>query len=194
MPDASRCRPRSEQNSTGSSRRSIAIRCRCCCCGPDDFALDASRAFMRDGEAQPRRRAGLRHRRSPAGRTLVAEPARAPSGGCWPRWSRGRWRRNGTARRSTTSPTSAGRPATACGPTSPTAEQNFHTDNSYNHVPPHYVGLMCLRTAMEGGVSGIVSFATAHEEMRRRHPDLLPRLYPAVLLRPASASTRRTTS
>jgi len=57
------------------------------------------------------------------------------------------------------------------------AEQNFHTDNSYNHVPPHYVGLFCLRTAMEGGVSGIVSFATAHEEMRRRHPDLLPRLY-----------------
>lgn len=57
------------------------------------------------------------------------------------------------------------------------AEQNFHTDNSYNHVPPHYVGLMCLRTAREGGVSGIVSFATAHEEMRRRHPDLLARLY-----------------
>jgi alpha-ketoglutarate-dependent taurine dioxygenase len=57
------------------------------------------------------------------------------------------------------------------------AEQNFHTDNSYNNVPPHYVGLMCLRTAMQGGVSGIVSFATAHEEMRRRHPDLLARLY-----------------
>jgi alpha-ketoglutarate-dependent taurine dioxygenase len=56
-------------------------------------------------------------------------------------------------------------------------EQNFHTDNSYNNVPPHYVGLMCVRTAMEGGVSGIVSFATAHEEMRRRHPELLPRLY-----------------
>lgn len=56
-------------------------------------------------------------------------------------------------------------------------EQNFHTDNSYNHAAPHYVGLMCLRTAMEGGVSGIVSFATAHEEMRRRHPELLPRLY-----------------
>jgi alpha-ketoglutarate-dependent taurine dioxygenase len=57
------------------------------------------------------------------------------------------------------------------------AEQNFHTDNSYNLVPPHYVGLLCLRTAMEGGVSGIVSFAAAHEEMRRFHPDLLPRLY-----------------
>jgi alpha-ketoglutarate-dependent taurine dioxygenase len=57
------------------------------------------------------------------------------------------------------------------------AEQNFHTDNSYNNVPPHYVGLMCLRTAMAGGVSGIVSFASAHEEMRLKHPDLLPRLY-----------------
>jgi len=57
------------------------------------------------------------------------------------------------------------------------AEQNFHTDNSYNYMPPRYVGLMCLRTAMEGGVSAIVSFAAAHEEMRRRHPDLLPRLY-----------------
>ncbi len=57
------------------------------------------------------------------------------------------------------------------------AEQNFHTDNSYNLVPPHYVGLLCVRTAMEGGVSGIVSFAAAHEEMRRQHPDLLPRLY-----------------
>ena len=56
-------------------------------------------------------------------------------------------------------------------------EQNFHTDNSYNNVPPHYVGLFCLRTAMEGGVSGIVNFVAAHEEMRRRHPDLLQRLY-----------------
>jgi len=56
-------------------------------------------------------------------------------------------------------------------------EQNFHTDNSYNNEPPHYVGLLCVRTAMEGGVSGIVSFATAHEEMRRRHPELLDRLF-----------------
>jgi len=56
-------------------------------------------------------------------------------------------------------------------------EQNFHTDNSYNNVPPHYVGLLCIRTAMEGGVSGIVSFATAHEEMKRRHPELLERLF-----------------
>jgi alpha-ketoglutarate-dependent taurine dioxygenase len=57
------------------------------------------------------------------------------------------------------------------------AEQNFHVDNSYNLCPPDVVALLCLRTAMEGGVSGLVSFAAAHEAMRARHPDLLPRLY-----------------
>lgn len=56
-------------------------------------------------------------------------------------------------------------------------EQNFHTDNSYNLCPPWYVALMCLQTAKEGGVSGLVSFYAAHNEMRRRHPDLLARLY-----------------
>jgi alpha-ketoglutarate-dependent taurine dioxygenase len=56
-------------------------------------------------------------------------------------------------------------------------EQNFHTDNSYNLSPPDYVCLLCLQTAKEGGVSGIVSFPAAHNEMRKRHPDLLPRLY-----------------
>ena len=56
-------------------------------------------------------------------------------------------------------------------------EQNFHTDNSYNLCPPWYVSLLCLQTARQGGISGIVSFYTAHNEMRRRHPDLLGRLY-----------------
>jgi alpha-ketoglutarate-dependent taurine dioxygenase len=56
-------------------------------------------------------------------------------------------------------------------------DQNFHTDNSYNLCPPDYVALLCLQTAKEGGISGIVSFAAAHNEMRRRHPDLLARLY-----------------
>lgn len=56
-------------------------------------------------------------------------------------------------------------------------EQNFHTDNSYNLCPPSYVSLLCLQTAKEGGVSGLVSFYAAHNEMRRRHPDLLQRLY-----------------
>lgn len=56
-------------------------------------------------------------------------------------------------------------------------DQNFHTDNSYNLCPPDYVGLLCLQAATEGGVSGVVSFAAAHNEMRRRYPELLPRLY-----------------
>lgn len=57
------------------------------------------------------------------------------------------------------------------------AEQNFHVDNSYNICPPDFVALLCLQTAMEGGISGLVSFQAAHNEMRRRHPALLPRLY-----------------
>jgi len=56
-------------------------------------------------------------------------------------------------------------------------DQNFHTDNSYNLCPPDYVTLLCLQGAMEGGVSGVVSLIAAHNEMRRRYPDLLPRLY-----------------
>jgi alpha-ketoglutarate-dependent taurine dioxygenase len=59
------------------------------------------------------------------------------------------------------------------------AEQSFHTDNSYNLCPPEYVGLLCLHPAMEGGVSRIVSLVSTHNEMRRRHPDLLARLYRA---------------
>src|SRR5215470_10315451 len=57
------------------------------------------------------------------------------------------------------------------------AELSFHTDNSYNLCPPEHVGLLCLHPAMEGGVSRIVSLLAAHNEMRQRHPDLLPRLY-----------------
>ncbi len=61
------------------------------------------------------------------------------------------------------------------------AEQSFHTDNSYNLCPPDYVALLCLRPAMAGGVSGIVSFYTAHNEMLARHPGLLARLYAPFL-------------
>ena len=56
-------------------------------------------------------------------------------------------------------------------------EQNFHTDNSYNLCPPWYVSLLCAQTAKEGGISGLISFYEAHNEMRRCHPDLLLRLY-----------------
>ena len=61
------------------------------------------------------------------------------------------------------------------------AEQSFHTDNSYNLCPPDYVALLCLHPAMEGGVSSIVSFCTAHNEMLARHPALLARLYAPFL-------------
>ena len=144
---------------------------------PDDFALDASRAFMRDGQAQPsttgRASPSSTACRSSAGRAsgaravwwLLASLVARPVAQKW----------DGT---SIYDVTDLGRPpGNGVRPDVTNAEQNFHTDNSYNLVPPHYVGLLCLRTAMEGGVSGIVSFATAHEEMRQRHPDLLPRLY-----------------
>ncbi len=55
--------------------------------------------------------------------------------------------------------------------------QNFHTDNSYNLCAPHYLGLLCLQTAKSGGISRLISFRAAHNEMRRRHPELLRRLY-----------------
>jgi len=55
--------------------------------------------------------------------------------------------------------------------------QNLHTDNSYNLCPPDYVLLFCRQTAMEGGVSELVSFYAAHNQMRAEAPDLLARLY-----------------
>lgn len=54
--------------------------------------------------------------------------------------------------------------------------QGYHTDNSYN-LPPDFVGLLCLRTAKSGGISGLVSFSAAHNRMLERFPDALERLY-----------------
>ncbi len=143
---------------------------------PEDFALDASRAFMRevkqsldDGpgfavvDRLPVERwpeTGLR-----AAWWLLASLVARPVAQKW----------DGT---SIYDVRDLGRPpGNGVRPDVTNADQNFHTDNSYNLAPPHYVGLLCVHTAMEGGVSGIVSFAAAHEEMQRRHPDLLPRLY-----------------
>jgi hypothetical protein len=53
-----------------------------------------------------------------------------------------------------------------------TAEkQNFHIDRS------DVVALLCLRRAMSGGLSTIVSSMTVHNVMAERRPDLLERLY-----------------
>jgi alpha-ketoglutarate-dependent taurine dioxygenase len=143
---------------------------------PDDFALDASRAFMRrvkqsldDGPGFAIvDRLPIEHWSESGARAvwwLLASLVARPVAQKW----------DGT---SIYDVRDLGRPpGNGVRPDVTNAEQNFHTDNSYNHIPPHYVGLLCLRTAMEGGVSSIVSFATAHEEMRKRYPDLLPRLY-----------------
>jgi len=56
-------------------------------------------------------------------------------------------------------------------------ELQFHTDGAWLPVPPELVGLLCLNPAREGGISQFVSFYTVHNELRRRHPDLLQRLY-----------------
>jgi alpha-ketoglutarate-dependent taurine dioxygenase len=56
-------------------------------------------------------------------------------------------------------------------------ELQFHTDAPWLALPPERVALLCLRPARDGGVSQVVSLATVHNELRRRRPDLLPRLY-----------------
>jgi alpha-ketoglutarate-dependent taurine dioxygenase len=55
--------------------------------------------------------------------------------------------------------------------------QPFHTDAGWLWMPPAYVGLFCLESAPAGGISRFVSLVTAHNEMARRFPELLPRLY-----------------
>ena len=143
---------------------------------PEDFALDEARDFMRAVKAQVDDGPGfaiidrLPIERWPLEVTrslwwLLASLVARPVAQKW----------DGTT---VYDVTDLGRPpGNGVRPDVTNYEQNFHTDNSYNNEPPHYVGLLCVRTAMEGGVSGIVNFATAREEMRRRHPELLDRLY-----------------
>jgi len=56
-------------------------------------------------------------------------------------------------------------------------ELQFHNDNAYNSRMPEVVGLLCVRPALEGGLSRVMSFATAHNALRERFRTLLPRLY-----------------
>jgi Taurine catabolism dioxygenase TauD, TfdA family len=53
----------------------------------------------------------------------------------------------------------------------------FHTDAPWLELPPELVGLYCINPAREGGVSRFVSLCSVHNELRRRHVDLVPRLY-----------------
>jgi alpha-ketoglutarate-dependent taurine dioxygenase len=53
----------------------------------------------------------------------------------------------------------------------------FHTDAPWLDLPPELVGLVCLSPAQEGGLSRFVSLVTVHEELKRKHPALVRRLY-----------------
>jgi len=55
--------------------------------------------------------------------------------------------------------------------------QPFHTDGGWLWKAPSFVGLFCLESALEGGLSRFVSLVTAHNTLRRTRPDLLARLY-----------------
>ncbi|WP_339631005.1 TauD/TfdA family dioxygenase [uncultured Sneathiella sp.] len=52
--------------------------------------------------------------------------------------------------------------------------QTFHTDST------DVVGLMCLRSAKEGGQSLLVSTVTIYNEMQRQRPDLVAELFKSV--------------
>lgn len=53
-----------------------------------------------------------------------------------------------------------------------------HTDNAMLEPrPPHYLGLMCIRPAEQGGESLLVSAYTIHNAVRQEHPEYLRRLY-----------------
>jgi hypothetical protein len=56
-------------------------------------------------------------------------------------------------------------------------DQPFHTDGGWLWKAPAFVGLFCLESALEGGLSRFVSLVTAHNILRRTRPDLLARLY-----------------
>jgi hypothetical protein len=68
-------------------------------------------------------------------------------------------------------------PGSGVRPDKTNTEIRFHNDNAYNDTPPDYVGLLCLRPAMSGGHSRVISFHAAYNEMLARCPERLARLY-----------------
>ena len=57
----------------------------------------------------------------------------------------------------------------------------FHTDNAFGTTLPHYVGLLCIRPAREGGTSRFLSLRSLHGRLRERHPRALDRLWRPML-------------
>src|SRR5580765_7545216 len=68
-------------------------------------------------------------------------------------------------------------PGSGVRPDKTNIDLQFHNDNAYNATMPEFVGLLCVRPAQRGGMSRVMSFATAHNALRERHRELLPRLY-----------------
>ena len=69
------------------------------------------------------------------------------------------------------------KPGSGIRPTVTNVDLRFHNDNSYNETPPEYVCLFCLHPAQSGGISQVMSVATVHDALAKRHPELMPRLY-----------------
>lgn len=69
------------------------------------------------------------------------------------------------------------KPGSGIRPTVTNVDLRFHNDNSYNETPPEYVCLFCLHPARSGGTSQVMSVATVHDALAKRHPELMPRLY-----------------
>ncbi len=53
------------------------------------------------------------------------------------------------------------------------AETAFHTDSSSRWMNPSVVGLLCIRPALEGGLSMVSPAWKAEEQLRRKRPELL---------------------
>jgi hypothetical protein len=68
-------------------------------------------------------------------------------------------------------------PGSGVRPDKTSIEIRLHTDNAYNDTPPDCVGLLCLRRAMCGGSSRVISFHTAHNALLARAPERLERFY-----------------
>jgi hypothetical protein len=68
-------------------------------------------------------------------------------------------------------------PGSGIRPDKTNAEIRFHNDNAYNHTPPDYVGLLCLRQAQKGGHSRVLSFHSVHNRLLAAHGDRVQRLY-----------------
>jgi hypothetical protein len=68
-------------------------------------------------------------------------------------------------------------PGSGIRPDKTNIDLQFHNDNAYNATLPEFVGLLCVRPARDGGISRVMSFATAHNALRQRHREVLPRLY-----------------